>query len=114
MSLGYVNNAVVLLKYTYYFSKIAYLPCEALNQLKRLAPLMPHQTHGGLLNDIVEQHQVLMFERLFLGPHKVIPQVIFQLGFLLGDIGEIDEEPRTHVSLQTFDVVWFGRSVLFD
>ncbi|CAL1684644.1 unnamed protein product [Lasius platythorax] len=84
---------------------------KILNQGERLPSLVAHQTHGGFLDDAVQQHQVLVLESLLFGSDKVIPQVIFKFGALLSYIREVDEESRTHVSLEGLDIIRLRRFI---
>lgn len=78
---------------------------QLLDQRQRLPSLVAHQAHRRLLHHAVQQHQVLVLQRLFLGVHEVVPQVILQLGALLLDVREVYEEARAHVPLQSLYVV---------
>lgn len=84
---------------------------KVLNQGERLSSLVAHQTHGGFLDNAVQQHQVLVLEGLLFGSDKVIPQVVFEFGALLSYIRKVDEESRTHVSLEGLDVIRLRRFI---
>jgi len=86
---------------------------KVLDQGECLPSLVAHQAYGRLLDDAVQQHQVLIFEGLLLGPDEVIPQVVFQFGALLSYVREINEESRAHVSFEGFDVIRLSRLVHF-
>lgn len=66
---------------------------------------MTHQAYGGLFHHAVKQHQVLVFKGFLLGTDEVVPQIVLELGPLLADVREIDEESRAHVSLEGFYIV---------
>lgn len=52
-----------------------------------------------------------MLERLFLSADEVIPQVGLELGALLPQLREVDEESRAHIPLERLDFVRPGRPV---
>lgn len=84
---------------------------EVLDEGEGLSSLVAHQADSGLLHYAVEQHQVLVLQGLLLGSHEVIPQVVLELGALLADVREVDEESRAHVPLEGLDVVGLRRFV---
>lgn len=65
---------------------------KILYQGECLPPFVAHQAYGRLLDDAVQQHQVLVFESLLLGPDEVIPQIILELRALLSYVRKVDEE----------------------
>lgn len=81
------------------------LPREFRDERQRLEPLVYHQAHGALLDHLLEHVQVLQLHVLLLGRAKVVLQIVLQLGALLVDVGEVDEEPRAHVPFQPLDAV---------
>jgi len=84
---------------------------KILDQGERLPSLVAHQAYGRFFDDTVQQHQVLVLESLLFGSDKVIPQVVFKFRALLSYIREVDEESRTHVSLEGLDVIWLRRFI---
>lgn len=52
---------------------VQHLPRQALDQLEGLASLVAHQAHRRFLDDVVQQHQVLVFEGLLVRAHEVVP-----------------------------------------
>ena len=71
---------------------------------------MAHQADGGLVHHLVQDHEVLVLEAVF-GTLEVVVQVVLQLGSLLIDVREVDEEPRAHVPLRRLHLVRAGRPV---
>lgn len=52
-----------------------------------------------------------MFQGLVRAADEVVTEVRLQLGPLLAELGEVDEEPRAHVSLEGLDAVRSRRAV---
>ncbi|KYM95204.1 hypothetical protein ALC62_14114, partial [Cyphomyrmex costatus] len=85
---------------------------KVLNQCECLPSLVAHQAHGRLLDNAMQQHQVLIFEGLLLGPNEMIPQVVLKFGALLSYVREINEESRTHISFERLDVIRLRRFIV--
>ena len=83
---------------------------HVLDHRKSQSALVTHQADGGLVNNLVENHKVLVLEAV-LGALEVVVQVVFELGPLLIDVGEIDEEPGAHVPLRRLHLVRGGRTI---
>lgn len=84
---------------------------EVVDQRQRLTSLVAHQADGTVVDDIAQQQQILILERLLFRPDEVVPQIVLQLALLLADVREVDEESRAHVSLQHLDLLGKGRPV---
>ena len=67
-------------------------------------PLVAHQADGGLVDDLVEDHEVIVLEAV-LGAVEVVVQVVLQLGLLLPHVGEVDEEAGAHVPLHVLHLL---------
>ena len=60
---------------------------------------MSHEAYCGLVDHLVEDHQVLILELvLCLAGLEVVVKVVLKLGLLLPDVRKIDEEPKDHIS----------------
>ena len=71
---------------------------------------MRHQTERGLIDHLVQDHQVMVLGLVFRAL-EVVVQIVFQLALLLVDVREVNKESRAHVALHAFDLVMRGRSV---
>ena len=89
---------------------MTYLEGHVLNESQCQPQLVGHQTERGLVDHLVQDHQVMVLGLVFRAL-EVVVQVVFELALLLVDVGEVDEEARAHVALHSFDLVVRGRSV---
>ena len=80
------------------------LESELLDEAQCEPPLMAHEADGGLVDDLVEDHEVVVLEPVLAGV-EVVVQVVLQLGLLLPHVGEVDEEARAHVSLHVLHLL---------
>ena len=83
---------------------------HVLDHRKRQPALVAHQADGGLVNNLVENHKVLVLEAVFRAL-EVVVQVVLKLGPLLIDVGEVDEEPGAHVPLRRLHLVRGCRAI---
>jgi len=81
---------------------------EFVDERQRLTSLVTHEADGGLVDDVVEDHEEVIFEH-FVGADKVVPQIALELVALLAHVGEVDEEARAHVPLERLDLVRIRR-----
>ena len=87
-----------------------YLEGHIFNKTQREPPFMAHEAHSGLIDNLVEDHEVMVFS-LVLRALEVVVQIIFKLGLLLIQIGKINEKSGTHIAFHSFDLFMRGRSV---
>jgi len=76
-----------------------------------LPPLVAHQAHCALVNHLVQNHQVVVFQ-LAVRPVEVVIQELEQLVMLLSQVGEVDEKSAAHVALHGLDRLRPGGSVV--
>ena len=71
---------------------------------------MAHQAHGGFVDDLVQDHEVLVLKTIFRAL-EVIEQVVFKLRSLLIDFRKVNEEPGAHVPLGVLHLLGTRRPV---
>lgn len=85
---------------------------QFLDEREGLPPLVAHQADGALVHDPVQHQEVLVL--VLLLAHEVVGEVGLELGPLLVDVAEVDEEPGAHVPLEVLDLVRLGGFVVPD
>ena len=68
---------------------------------------MSHQADRALVDDLIQDHEVLVLG-LILRTLEMVVQVVLELGLLLAQLGEVDEKPGAHVALHGLDLLGPG------
>lgn len=85
---------------------------HVLDERQGESALMSHETDGRLIHHLVKDHEIVVLQTV-LRALEVAIEVIFQLGLLLMDVGEIDEEPGAHVAFHVLDLLRLSGFVAF-
>ena len=70
---------------------------------------MAHKANGARVNNFVQDHEVLVLIHVL---REMRAQIAVQFLMLLQQIGEVDEESRTHISLHHLNFLLASRAVV--